>query len=44
VRNAAALLGADPRVASFTVKAVNQESIHDHNAFAVISGGAVVAS
>lgn len=38
VRNAAALLLADPRVASFTVKAVNQESIHDHNAFAVISG------
>jgi GTP cyclohydrolase IB len=41
VRNAAALLLADPRVASFSVKAVNQESIHDHNAFAVISGGAV---
>lgn len=39
VRNAAALLSADPRVASFTVKAVNHESIHDHNAFAVISGG-----
>ena len=39
VRNAAALLSADPRVAAFTVKAVNQESIHDHNAFAVISGG-----
>jgi GTP cyclohydrolase I len=38
VRNAAALLRADGRVASFTVKAVNQESIHDHNAFAVISG------
>lgn len=38
VRNAAALLRADPRVASFTVKAVNHESIHDHNAFAVISG------
>jgi len=40
VRNAAALLRADPRVASFTVKAVNHESIHDHNAFAVISGKA----
>lgn len=39
VRNAAALLRADHRVASFTVKAVNHESIHDHNAFAVISGG-----
>lgn len=38
VRNAAALLAKDPRVASFTVKAVNHESIHDHNAFAVISG------
>lgn len=40
VRNAAALLRADKRVASFTVKAVNHESIHDHNAFASISGGA----
>lgn len=40
VRNAAALLLADPRVDSFTVKAVNHESIHDHNAFAVISGKA----
>jgi len=40
VRNAAALLLADRRVASFTVKAVNHESIHDHNAFAVISGKA----
>jgi GTP cyclohydrolase I len=39
VRNAAALLSADPRVASFTVKAVNQESIHDHNAFATIVSG-----
>lgn len=37
VRNAAALLRADSRVDSFTVKAVNHESIHDHNAFAVIS-------
>jgi GTP cyclohydrolase I len=36
VRNAAALLRADPRVASYTVKAVNHESIHDHNAFATI--------
>jgi GTP cyclohydrolase I len=40
VRNAAALLRADRRVDSFTVKAVNHESIHDHNAFAVISGKA----
>ncbi|MGA0846405.1 MAG: GTP cyclohydrolase FolE2 [Luteolibacter sp.] len=38
VRNAAALLRADPRVARFRVKAVNHESIHDHNAFAVVSG------
>ena len=37
VRNAAAQLRADSRVSAFTVKAVNQESIHDHNAFAVIS-------
>jgi len=39
VRNAAALLRADPRVTSFTVKAVNHESIHDHNAFATIVSG-----
>lgn len=38
VRNAAAQLLADKRVATFTVKAVNHESIHDHNAFASISG------
>jgi GTP cyclohydrolase I len=43
VRNAAALLREDPRVVSFTVKAVNQESIHDHNAFAVISGRGAAA-
>lgn len=36
VRNAAALLRSDPRVASFSVRAVNHESIHDHNAFAVV--------
>jgi GTP cyclohydrolase I len=36
VRNAAAILKADPRIASFSVRAVNHESIHDHNAFAVI--------
>jgi GTP cyclohydrolase I len=41
VRNAAALLRADPRVSSFTVKAVNHESIHDHNAFATIVGKAL---
>lgn len=39
VRNAAALLLADSRVSSFTVKAVNHESIHDHNAFATIVSG-----
>lgn len=36
VRNAAAILKADSRVASFRVRAVNHESIHDHNAFAVV--------
>ena len=36
VRNAAAILKSDPRVASFSVRAVNHESIHDHNAFAVV--------
>jgi len=36
VRNAAAILKADSRVASFSVRAVNHESIHDHNAFAVV--------
>jgi GTP cyclohydrolase I len=40
VRNAAALLRADRRVSSFSVKAVNHESIHDHNAFASIIGHA----
>jgi len=40
VRNAAALLRADKRVSSFTVRAVNHESIHDHNAFATITGHA----
>jgi GTP cyclohydrolase IB len=40
VRNAAALLRADQRVSSFLVKAVNHESIHDHNAFATIIGHA----
>ncbi len=39
VRNAAALLKSDPRVASFSVRAVNHESIHDHNAFAVVTSG-----
>lgn len=34
VRNAAAKLRDDPRVAWFRVKAVNHESIHNHSAFA----------
>jgi GTP cyclohydrolase I len=34
VRNVALHLSADYRVQSFTVEAVNQESIHNHNAFA----------
>lgn len=37
VRNAAALLKADLRIATFSVRAVNHESIHDHNAFAIIT-------
>ena len=36
VRNAGALLKQDPRIAWFEVKAVNQESIHNHSAFAVV--------
>lgn len=37
VRNAGALLKKDKRIASFEVRAVNQESIHNHSAFAVVS-------
>lgn len=45
VRNAAAQLSTDPRIDRFMVKTVNHESIHDHNAFAVIHGrGAGVQS
>lgn len=36
VRNVAAQLREDPRVAWFRVHAVNQESIHNHNAFAEV--------
>ena len=36
VRNAALTLQRDPRVAWFCVQAVNQESIHNHNAYARI--------
>ena len=35
-RGVAVRLQADPRVKWFLVKALNQESIHSHNAFAVI--------
>ncbi len=37
VRNTAVLLKADKRVAWFRVHAVNQESIHNHDAFAEVS-------
>ena len=36
VRNAAVSLQSDERIAWFRVRAVNQESIHNHNAFACI--------
>jgi GTP cyclohydrolase I len=36
-RNVAAGLKADERVASFKVTVINQESIHNHNAFASIA-------
>ena len=37
VRNVAAKLQSDPRVAWFRVHAVNQESIHNHDAFAEVT-------
>jgi GTP cyclohydrolase I len=37
VRNVAEKLMSDPRVVRFTVKAENHESIHSHNAYAVVS-------
>jgi len=37
VRDVAGRLQADSRVAAFTVEAVNDESIHNHNAFARLS-------
>jgi GTP cyclohydrolase I len=40
VRNAARLLQNDKRVAWFEARAVNQESIHNHSAFAVVLSGA----
>jgi GTP cyclohydrolase I len=36
VRNVARHLGKDSRIASFEVRAVNHESIHNHSAFAVV--------
>jgi GTP cyclohydrolase I len=36
VRNVAAQLRQDPRIAWFEVRAVNHESIHNHSAFAVV--------
>ncbi len=37
VRNVAAYLRADARIAWFEVRAVNQESIHNHSAFAIVT-------
>jgi GTP cyclohydrolase I len=37
VRNASLLLKKDSRIAGFTVQAVNQESIHAHDAFAEVT-------
>ena len=37
VRNAAGLLDKDKRITWFEVRAVNQESIHNHSAFAVVN-------
>ena len=36
VRNVAAFLREDARIAWFEVRAVNHESIHNHSAFAVV--------
>ena len=36
VRNAARLLKKDKRIQWFEVRALNQESIHNHSAFAVV--------
>jgi GTP cyclohydrolase I len=38
VRNAASHLKTDKRIAWFEVRADNQESIHNHTAFAVVTG------
>jgi GTP cyclohydrolase I len=39
VRNVAAILREDPRIAWFEVRTVNHESIHNHSAFAVVRSG-----
>lgn len=39
VRNAAEMLMEDPRVTGFRVRAENHESIHGHNAYAVVAHG-----
>jgi len=39
VRNAARLLKKEKRIAWFEIRAVNQESIHNHSAFAVVVSG-----
>lgn len=36
VRNVAAALAGDPRIESYRIEAQNQESIHNHDAFAVV--------
>lgn|ERR1022692_2880330 len=41
VRNAGALLNRDKRIAWFEVKAVNQESIHNHSAFAIVRSSSI---
>lgn len=38
VRNVVVALAADPRVRTYTVEAVNDESIHNHGAYARVSG------
>ena len=38
VRNVAFKLKGDPRISWYGIKAVNHESIHNHSAFAVVSG------
>jgi len=39
-RNVVVELRADSRVAWYRVKVLNQESIHNHNAYAIVEGGA----